>query len=56
MKKKDITRSKTFLWHDPHITGKAHTKQGTRGQWGEDYCLDLGFKSGLSSKGELKGL
>ena len=28
-------------------------EQGSSG--GEDYCLDLEFKSGLSSKGELKG-
>jgi len=33
----------------------AHTEQGTRGNGGEGYCLDWGFKSGLSSKGELKG-
>jgi hypothetical protein len=29
----------------------------SRGQWGEDYCLDWGFKSGLRDIGSsLKGL
>jgi hypothetical protein len=29
----------------------------SRGQWGEDYCLDWGFKSGLRDTGSsLKGL
>jgi hypothetical protein len=36
---------------------KAHTKQGTRGNGGEGYCLDWGFKLGLRDTGSsLKGL
>ena len=36
---------------------KAHTKQGTRDNGSEGYCLDWGFKSGLRDTGpSLKGL
>jgi len=39
------------------LGGKAHTKQGTRDNGGEGYCLDWGFKSGLRDTGSsLKSL